>query len=78
MRARFEWSTAVVVVDECGVDTDGMADPEGFEIGFEGVTDENGCGAALGCEDGKQLGLGLGEGRCGHGERCQCDAWPSR
>ena len=56
-----------VVVDKCGVD------PEGFEIGFEGVTDEDGGGAAFGSE-GKQLDLDIGEGRRGHGERCFSDA----
>ena len=57
-----------VVVNKCGVD------PEGFEIGFEGVTDEDGGGGTLGCEDGKQLGLDIREGRRGHGERCLGDA----
>jgi hypothetical protein len=37
-----------VVVHECGVDAEGVTDPEGFEVGFEGVTDEDGCGTALG------------------------------
>ena len=41
------------MVHECGVDAEGMADPEDFEVGFEGVTDEDGGGAALGCENGK-------------------------
>ena len=47
-----------------------MADPEDFEVGFEGVTDEDGGGTALGCENGKQSGLDFAEGRRGHNERC--------
>ena len=43
----FERSTAEVVVDECGADAERVANPEHLEIGFEGVTDEDGCGAAL-------------------------------
>ena len=43
-----------------------MADPERFEIGLEGVTDDDVGGAALGCEN--------GEGRSGHGERRLWDA----
>jgi hypothetical protein len=39
----FEWLTAGEVVHVCGVDTEGRADPEGFEVRFEGVTDEDGC-----------------------------------
>jgi hypothetical protein len=38
----FEWS------DECSVDAEGIADPERFEVVFEGVTDEDEGGAALG------------------------------
>ena len=34
----FEWSTAEVVVDECGVDVERVADPECLEVRFEGVT----------------------------------------
>ena len=37
-----------MVVDECGVDAERIADPERLEVRFEGVTDENGSGAALG------------------------------
>ena len=37
-----------MVVDECGVDAERVADPERLEVRFEGVTDENGSGAALG------------------------------
>ena len=37
-----------MVADECGVDAERMADPERLEFRFEGVTDENGSGAALG------------------------------
>ena len=44
----FGWPTAGMVVDECGVDTERVADPERLEVRFEGVTDENGSGAALG------------------------------
>ena len=66
---RFEWSTVGVVVDECSVDAAGMADPERFQVRLEGMTDEDGCGAALGLE--------LDEGRRGHRERCLCDG-PSR
>ena len=61
-RSGFEWWTAGVV-DECGVDAEGMADAEGFEVGFKGVTDEDGNGAGLGCENGEELGLDMGEGR---------------
>lgn len=65
-----EWSTAGVVIYQCGVDAEGVADPEGFEIGFEGVTDEDGRGTALRCEDGEELGLDLGEGGRGLREGC--------
>ena len=51
-----------------------MADPERFEIGLEGVADDDVGGAALGCENGEELGLDLGEGRSSHGERCLWDA----
>jgi hypothetical protein len=34
----FEWLTAGEVLHVCGVGTKGMADPEGFEVRFEGVT----------------------------------------
>ena len=44
----FEGPTAGMVVDECGVDAERMADPERLKVRFEGVTDENGSGAALG------------------------------
>jgi hypothetical protein len=63
-----------VVVDECGIDAEGVADPEGFVVGLEGVTDEDGGGAALGYENGEKLGLDFGEGHRGHGERRLCDA----
>ena len=74
----FEWSTTGVVVCKCGVDAEGVADPEGFEVGFKGVTDEDGGGATLGCKDGNELGLDLSERRLGRGERCFGDARPSR
>ena len=57
---RFERSTAGVVVDGCGVDAVRVANPEHLEVGFEGVTDEDGCRATLGCDDGEELGLDLG------------------
>ena len=31
----FEWTTAGVVVDECGVDAERVADPERLEVRFE-------------------------------------------
>jgi hypothetical protein len=37
-----------------------------FDVGFEEVTDEDRCGAALRCEDGEELGLDLGEGSFGY------------
>lgn len=61
----FEWSTTGVVVYQCGINAEGVANPEGFEVGFEGVTDEDGCGASLRCKDGEELGLNFREGRCG-------------
>jgi hypothetical protein len=69
----FEGSTAGVVVDECGVVAEGMADPERFQVGFERA-DEDGGGFVFGYENGKQLGLDLGEGRRSHDERCLGDA----
>jgi hypothetical protein len=69
----FEWS-AVGVVNGCGVDSEGVADPEGFVVGLEGVTDEDGGGAALGCGNGEKLGLDFDEGHRGHGEKRLCDA----
>ena len=62
------------MLDECGVDAKGVANPEGFEAGFEGATDEDGGEVALRCEDGEELGLDLGERRHGHGEECFGDA----
>ena len=44
----FEWPTAGVMVDECGVDAERVANPERLEVQFEGVTDENGSEAVLG------------------------------
>ena len=70
----FERSTARVVVHECGVDAERVTDPEGFEIGFERVTNEDGGGAAWGCEKGEEVGLHLGERRRRHGEGCFGDA----
>jgi hypothetical protein len=70
----FEQSTAGVVVHECGVDAEGVTAPERFEVGFKGVTDEDGGGPGVGCKDGEEVGLDLGEGRRGHGERCLGDA----
>ena len=64
MRVRFEWSTTGMVVHECGVDAERVADPERFEVGFERMTDE----------DGEELGLDVREGRRGHGEGCFGDA----
>ena len=46
-KSRFEGLTAGVVVHECGVDAEGVAYLEGFEVGFEGVTDDDGCGARV-------------------------------
>ena len=34
-----------------GVDAEEVAYPEGFDVGFEEVTDEDGGGAALRCEN---------------------------
>jgi len=65
----FEWSTAGVVVYECGVDAEGVADSESLEVGFEGVTDEDRGGATLRCKDGDELGLDLSERGLGRGER---------
>jgi hypothetical protein len=73
-----KWSTVGVVVHECGVDAEGVADPERFQVGFDGVTDEDGSGAGVACEDGSEVGLDPGEGRRGHGERCLGGACPSR
>ena len=42
-----------MVVHECGVDPEGVADPERIEVGSEGVVG----GTALGCEDGEEPGL---------------------
>jgi hypothetical protein len=51
-----------VEVDECsGV----RVDPEGFKVRLEELTDEDGSGTALECEDGGELGLDLGEGYFG-------------
>ena len=61
----FEWSTAGVVVDECGVDVERVADPERLEVRFE----EDEGGAALGYDDEEGLCLDLGKHR-GHGEKC--------
>ena len=49
-----------MVVHECGVDAERVADPERFEVGFERMTDE----------DSEELSLDIGEGRRGHGEGC--------
>lgn len=73
----FEWSTAGVVVHQRGVDAEGVTDPEGFEVGFEGVTDEDGRGTISRCNDGKKLSLYLGEGRCSCREGCLCYTRPS-
>ena len=72
--ARFEWTTAGVMVDERGVDAEGVANPERLEVRFQGVTDEDGGGGTLGCDDGEELCLDFGEGRRGRGKGCFGDA----
>ena len=55
---------------ECGVDADGLADPDGCEVLFKGATYKNGGRGTLGCDNGEQLGLGPGKRRRGCGEAC--------
>lgn len=57
--AGFEGSSAGIVIRECGVDAEGVANPECFQVGFEGVTDEGGSGASRG----SGLGDGMGDER---------------
>ena len=57
------------MVNEYDVDAERVADPEGFKVRFEGVTDEDGGGAALRC-DGGELRLDLGKRGRGRGEGC--------
>ena len=71
---RFQWSAAGEAIDECDVDAERAADPEGFQVRFEGVTDEDGGGAALGCGDGEELHLDLDKGGRGRGQGCFGDA----
>ena len=66
----FEGSTAGMVVCECGVDAEGVADSEGFEVGFEGVTNEDRGGALRGCEEGEEVRLDLSEGGRGGSKGC--------
>ena len=54
-----------MVVHECGVDAERVADPERPEVGCERMADE----------DGEELGLDVGEGRRGHGEGCFLTIW---
>ena len=49
----FEWSAAGVVIYECGVNAEGVADPEGLEVGFEGVANEGRGGTLPRREDGQ-------------------------
>lgn len=72
--AGFEWSTTGMVVHECCIDAEWVADAESFEVGFEGVANEDGGWAIWGCEEGKDLGLDFGEGSFGCGEGCLGDA----
>ena len=41
-QTRFKWSTSEVMVDECGVDAEGSADPDRYQVLFKGVTDKDG------------------------------------
>lgn len=66
----FERPAAGVVVYKRGVDAEGVADPEDFEVGFEGVADEDGRRGALRCKNSEEMGLDLGEGSRGHCEAC--------
>ena len=62
-KAGFEGSTAGVVVCECGVNAEGVADSEG-------VSNEDRDGAVKGCEEGDEVRLDLGKDDRGSSKGC--------